>query len=197
MEKVDVSVSTVFIPNAKFTEPIFPINKVHDVSFEGANKSIWPFLPGFTNLKTYITYKLGKTILEAREFYDKHLMRSDMFRACIMDEALKWAAIAEHDIGVARHPHFTNPRISPSQTRVIITDVVRIVRAARAQEKKRIQKLKEAEKKRNVATMRKKKADEDDEFILPKRRSRGDAARHAAWCKRMQAWGEVKRKRGF
>jgi len=109
----------------------------------------------------------------------------------------KWVAITEHDIEVARHPHFMNPRISPSQTGLIIPDAVRIVRATRAQEKKRIQKLKEAEKKRNVATMRKKKRDEDDDFILPNTRSRGDAARHAAWCKRMQAWGEVKRKRGF
>jgi hypothetical protein len=62
-----------------------------------------------------------------------------------------------------------NPRLSPSQTGLIISDVVRIVRAAKAQEKKRIQKLKEAERKRNAATMRKRKAEEDDEFILPKR----------------------------
>jgi len=50
LEKVGVSVSTVFIPNAKNTEPIFPINKVHDVSFHGVDKSIWPFLPGFEDL---------------------------------------------------------------------------------------------------------------------------------------------------
>jgi hypothetical protein len=149
-------------------------------------------------LKTYVTYNLGKTIFEAWKFYDKQLRRSDMFRVFIMDEAKKWVAITEHDIEVARHPHFMNPRISPSQTGLIIPDAVRIVRAAKAQEKKRIQKLKEAERKqRKAASMRKQKANEDDEFILPKRRSRGDAARHAGWCKRMQAWGEVKRKRGF
>jgi hypothetical protein len=79
----------VFIPNSKFTEPIFPLNKVHDGSFHGVDKSIWPFLPGLKNLKTYVTYNLGKTILEAREFYDKQLRRSEMFRVFITDEAEK------------------------------------------------------------------------------------------------------------
>ena len=116
LEKVDVPNSTVFIPNAKYTEPIFPINKVHEVSFHGCDKSIWPFLPGFKNLKTYVTYNLDKAILEARELYDKQLRRSDMFRAFVMYEEEKWAAIIEHDIGDARHPHFMSPHISHSQT---------------------------------------------------------------------------------
>ena len=117
IEKVIVSVSTVFIPNANFTEPLFPSDtKVHDVSFEGADKSMWPFLPGYEHWETYVTYKLGKTILEARAFYDSTFNRSDMFRGCIMDQADKWAAITEEEIGVARHLHFMNPRMSRSQT---------------------------------------------------------------------------------
>jgi hypothetical protein len=43
-------------------------------------------------------------------------------------EAEKWVAINEDEVGVANHPHFMNPRLTTSQTGMIIPDAIRITR---------------------------------------------------------------------
>jgi len=68
------------------------------------------------------------------------------------------------------------------------------VRAAKAQEKKQIQKQKQADKKRKAdecmreakEAERKQLKDCVKEFVSPPRINRVEAARLAGWCKRMQ-----------
>jgi hypothetical protein len=115
VEKVDVSLSTIFIANASGTEPQMPL-KVLDVSFDGADKDVWPLLHGYTNYSSYVSYKLGKLFLEACEYCERTLKRSDMFRGSVMEQAKKWATITDEEIGVASHPHFMNHRVTASQT---------------------------------------------------------------------------------
>jgi hypothetical protein len=147
---------------------------------------------------------LGKTILKAHEVYENNVRRSDMFRACILEEAAKWAAISEKEIGVAENPHGMNPRITPNQSGNIIPDAIVIARKAKAKEKM----ARAADKKRAMAAVRKKKSDarrcirEKEKALASsigsstsnKRMTRGDAARHASWCKKMQGWGAMKKK---
>ena len=204
VERVDIVFSTVFIANAIGTEPHIPM-KIQDGSFDGASRDVWPLLPGYKNVKKYITSRLGKTILKAHDVYENNVRRSDMFRACILEEAAKWAAIPEEEIGVAENPHRMNPRITPNQSGNIIPDAIVNARKAKAKEKM----AKAADKKRAMAAVRKKKSDarkciREKEKALEsaigsstsnKRMTRGDSARHASWCKKMQGWGSVKKKR--
>jgi len=205
VEKVDVSFSTVFISNASGTQPQMPI-KVLDISFNGANRDVWPLLPGYVNYAPYVTCKLGKTLLEACAFYEAQLKRSDMFRETAMEQAKKWAAISDEEIGVASHPHFMNPRVIAAQTGLVIPDAIRLKREAKEEEKKASRERREAAKKRKSVAAWKARASADklrrkkkaSSSSSPERRmTRYQAAKHAAWCKKMQAWGAMKRKRGF
>ena len=199
-EKVVVTMSTVFVANAKGTVPHIPV-KPQDVSFESADRDVWPFLPNYKCFKSYVTWRLGRTILEARKVFLQRLKRSNILRADVLEQAEKWAAIACSQIGVATHPHFMNPRVTAAQAGSIVPDAVRIARAC----KRRLQEVereKKAGSKRRIADQRKAEkeaAAEERRRVLalnaaPKM-SRQEAARHAAWCKKMQGWGYKKAKK--
>ncbi len=113
VERIDVVVSTVFIENAIGTEPQGPM-KIEDGSFNGVRRDVWPHLPTYKNVTKYITSRLGKAILKARDTYERDVRRSDMFCTCILEQATKWAAILEEEIGIAEHAHGMNPRITPN-----------------------------------------------------------------------------------
>ena len=129
-------------------------------------------------------------------FFENQVHRSDMFRDCVMEQAKKWAAITDGEIGVANHPHFMNPRVTVSQTGAIVPDAIRLMRETRAKEKKELRERREAAKKRKAAALRKARA-AATKASPPRKMSRSEAGRHGAWCKKMQSWGSMKKKRGF
>ena len=134
VERVDIVFSTVFIANAIDTEPQIPM-KIQDGSFDAASRDVWPILPGYKNVTKYITNRLGKTILKARDVFAESVKRSDMFRACILEQAAKWASIQEEEIGIASHPNYMNPRITLNQSGNIIPDAIRDARNAKKKTK--------------------------------------------------------------
>ena len=60
-----------------------------NTSFDGANRDVCPFLPAYINYSSYVSCKLGKTLVEAFDFFEDQVHRSDMFRDCIMEQANK------------------------------------------------------------------------------------------------------------
>jgi hypothetical protein len=113
--------------------------QVLDVSFEKANRNLWRYVPGYKCFTSYVTWSLGKTLLEAQEFFTKNLLRPNLLRVCILEEAKQWAGIREDEIGVASHPHFMNPRLTSGQTCLIVQDAIRIARELKGREIKEIQ----------------------------------------------------------
>jgi hypothetical protein len=188
----------VFIRMLLFLLPMLSMLQVLDVSFEKANRNLWRFVPGYKCFTSYVTWSLGKTLLEAQEFFTKTLLRPNLLRVCILEEAKKWAGIGEAEIGVASHPHFMNPRLTSGQTGLIVPDAIRIARELKECKSKEMQARKKAEKKRKAD-----KAKEDRDLQTrangnsAPRMTRAAAARHASWCRKMQGWGASKRKRGF
>ena len=198
VERVDIVFSSVFIANAIGTEPQIPM-KIQDGSFDAASRDVWPILPGYKNVTKYITNRLGKTILKARDVFAESVKRSDMFRACILEQAAKWASIQEEEIGIASHPNYMNPRITLNQSGNIIPDAIRDARNA----KKKAKVKKAADKKRAAVAIRKEKAIARKKARVEikavgssstKRMTRYEASRHASWCKTM---GERKIKKKF
>ena len=66
VERVDIIFSTVFIANVIGTEPQIPM-KIQDGSFDAASRDVWSILRGYKNVTKYITKRLVKTILKARD----------------------------------------------------------------------------------------------------------------------------------
>ncbi len=157
--------------------------------FDGADIDV------YTNYSSYVSCKLGKLLLEACEYCERTLKRSDMFRGSVMEQAKKWASITDEEIGVASHPHFMNPRVTASQTGMIVPDAIRLKRAAKDKQMKEQRERNEATKKRKAA-LRKARATASKAASSHKRKmTRSEAGRHGAWCKMMQSWGAMKRKR--
>jgi hypothetical protein len=139
--------------------------KIQDGSFDGASRDVWSILPGYKNVKKYIPSRLDKTILKARDVYENNVRRFDMFRACILEEAVKWSAIPEEEIGVAKHPRGMNPRITPNQAGNNIPDATWNARKAKSKEKL----TKAADKKRAIANVREKNQKTGNIFVRRRR----------------------------
>ncbi len=134
--------------------------------------------------------------MEAFDFFEHQVHRSDMFRDCIMEQASKWAAITHEEIGVASHPHFMNPRVTTSQTGMVVPDAIRIMRETKVKEKKNLRERREAAKKRKADVARKARA-AAKKASRPRKMTPSEAGRHGAWCKKMQSWGAIKKSVGF
>ena len=146
----------------------------------------------------YITIRLRKTILKARDAYERDVRHSNKFRACILDQATKWAAISEEEIGVARHAHGMNPRATPNQTGNIIPDAIWIARKAKAKEKVEIaaatKRVRSTQTKKKAAARKKDRenkmvAKQANESSSNKKMARAATDRNASWYKKMQGWG--------
>jgi len=114
-----------------------------------------------------------------------------MFRACILEQAAKWASIQEEEIRIAYHPNCMNPRITLNQLGNIIPDVIRDARNA----KKKAKVKKAADNKRATVAIRKEKAIARKkarveikavESTSTKRMTRCEASRHASWYKKTE-----------
>ena len=89
-----------------------------------------------------------------------------------------------------------NPRATASQRGMVVPDAIRLMRETKAKEKKNLRERREAAKKRKADAARKARA-AARKASRPRKMSPSEAGRHGAWCKKMQSWGAMKKKRGL
>ncbi len=86
-----------------------------------------------------------------------------------------------------------NSRVTASQTRMVVPDVICLMRETKAKKKKNLRERREAAKKWKADAARKAKA-AARKASRPRKMTPSEAERHGAWCKKMQPWGAIKNK---